>query len=334
MPPIQIRLISRDNGVGLSRDLDLMQAALRGQMSSERVGIGGRNQMRWQLGRSWGQRMLQGQVPLQLFGERVYRHFLPLAQRNVLLPNPEWFLPRWLPLLPRFDAVLCKTRHAERIFRALGADARYVGFTSIDRMLPQVRRQPVFLHLAGRSSAKGTGVVLETWKRNPHWPLLVVVQHPRTARERVQAGNIDHRITYMDDAQLQLLQNACRFHLCPSETEGFGHYLMEGLSVGAVVLATAGEPMDELVSAQRGIGIPIAGSRNDGLVRRYQVDSTGVTGAVEQALALDEAALLRLSNAARAFYLANDRGFRQRFRSALQELVPDAAGVSMAGVEQ
>ena len=61
-----------------------------------------------------------------------------------------------MPLLPAFDAVLCKTRHAERIFRALGSDARYVGFTSPDRMREAVPRERVFLHLAGRSSAKGT----------------------------------------------------------------------------------------------------------------------------------------------------------------------------------
>ena len=38
------------------------------------------------------------------------------------------------------------------------------------------------------------------------------------------------------DAELREIQNANLFHLCPSETEGFGHYIVEALSVGAIVL--------------------------------------------------------------------------------------------------
>lgn len=310
----QVRLISRENGVGLSRDLDLMAGILAGRLQVERLGIAGRSRMRVQELGLWSRRLMHGKVPLQLFSERVYRRCLPLAERNLLLPNPEWFLERWLPLLPAFDAVLCKTRHAERIFRALGSDARYVGFTSPDRMREAVPRERVFLHLAGRSSAKGTQTLLATWQQHPEWPLLVVVQHPKVAIGKVQAGNVDHRIAYLGDAALRTLQNRCLFHLCPSETEGFGHYLMEGLSVGAVVLATAAEPMDELVTAQRGIRIPVAGSRAEGLARRYFVDAAGITAAVEQALALEEEDLTQLSSNARAYYLDNDAAFARRFQ--------------------
>ena len=47
------------------------------------------------------------------------------------------------------------------------------------------------------------------------------------------AANIDHRIGYLDEAELKRLQNAHVFHLCPSETEGFGHYLVEAMGIGA-----------------------------------------------------------------------------------------------------
>jgi glycosyltransferase involved in cell wall biosynthesis len=330
----QVRLISRENGVGLSRDLDLMAGLLAGQARVERLGIGGRSRMRLQELGLWGRRLLHGKAPLQLFAERVYRRCLPLAERNLLVPNPEWFLERWLPLLPAFDAVLCKTRHAERIFHALGCDARYIGFTSPDRMQAAVPRQRVFLHLAGRSSAKGTQALLATWQRHPHWPLLVVVQHPKIATAKVVAANIDHRIAYLDDAALQALQNQCLFHVCPSETEGFGHYLMEGLSVGAVVLTTDAEPMAELVAAQRGIHIPVAGSRTDGLARRYFVDGEGIAAAVEQALALDAAALARLSHAARSYYLCNDRAFARRFQREVLAWTRSAAALPLAEVER
>ncbi len=330
----QVRLISRENGVGLSRDLDLMAGILAGQLQVERLGIGGRGRMRVQELGLWSRRVMHGKVPLQLFSERVYRRCLPLAERNLLLPNPEWFLERWLPLLPRFDAVLCKTRHAERIFRALGSDARYVGFTSPDRMREAVPRERMFLHLAGRSSAKGTQTLLATWQQHPEWPLLVVVQHPKVAVGKVHAANIDHRIAYLGEAALRTLQNRCLFHLCPSETEGFGHYLMEGMSVGAVVLATAGEPMDELVTAQRGIRIPVANSRTDGLARRYLVDAEGISAAVERALALEEEALMQLSSNARAYYLSNDAAFARRFLREVMDGMPHRSMLPLAEVER
>ncbi|MFT4248166.1 MAG: glycosyltransferase [Pseudomonas sp.] len=329
MVPPEIRLISRDNGVGLTRDLALMADVLRGTGARvEQVGFGSTGmRTRFRTGRLWASRLAHGKVPAQIFSERVYASCLPLAARNLLVPNPEWLLPKWLPLLPRFEAVLCKTRHAEGIFRALGCRTRFIGFTSEDRHDAGVERRRAFFHLAGRSSAKGTRVVLEAWRRHPEWPLLTVVQNPRTAGERVCAPNIDHRLEYLDDAQLRELQNAHQFHLCPSETEGFGHYLMEAMSVGAVTLTTAAEPMDELVTAERGILIPPVHSVRRQLATYYYVDAAGIEDAVARALALSEARLAELSAHARAHFVLNDQAFSARF---CQAVMPHMAGDEQA----
>ena len=117
LSPSTIRVISRDNGVGLSRDLSLIASVLHDAGAAvETVGFGG-----GQLGNRarelglWARCMTRGKVDTQLFVERVYQRCLPLARRNLLMPNPEWFLPKWTPALPRFELVLCKTHHAETI---------------------------------------------------------------------------------------------------------------------------------------------------------------------------------------------------------------------------
>lgn len=322
---MDIRLLSRDNGAGLTRDLALMEASLHARgVAVQRVGFhssGLRQYLRE--GQLWLQRTWGGRVPVQIFSERVYPRCMALADYNLLLPNPEWMLPKWMPYLSGFDAVLCKTWHAERIFRALGCRTRYVGFSSEDRHDPSVLRRRAFFHLAGRSSAKGTKVLLETWKRHPEWPLLTVVQSPRKVETPTFAANIDHRVEYIDDVRLRELQNAHAFHLCPSETEGFGHYLMEAMSAGAVTITTAAEPMNELVTAQRGILIPPKTSLRSELVSRYYVDAAGIEEAVERALALSTVEIEWLSRQARDFYLNNDAAFCTRLHDAVAAVLPD-----------
>ncbi len=313
-----IRVLSRDNGVGLSRDLHLVAQVLRDAGADvQSVGFGGSqwgNRLRE--AELWAQRALHGRVDTQLFLERVYPRCLALAEHNLLMPNPEWFLPKWRSWLPRYERVLCKTRHGERIFAGLGCRTVFTGFTSEDRCDPAVPRLDAFFHLAGRSSAKGTQVLLETWRLHPEWPRLTVVQHPKVGRPGPPRANIEHRIDYLDDASLRRLQNAHRFHLCPSEVEGFGHYLMEALGVGAIVLATDAAPMNELVTPDRGLLIPVAGTRREGLVEHALVDRAGIENAVARALALTPAEGTALGTRAREFFLANDRDFRQRLPAA------------------
>lgn len=311
---MKIRLVSRDNGAGLARDLRLAAGELEAAghrvqafaMGNEKGVVAMREALL---------RVRRACVDVQLSFERVRPRLLPLAARNVLVPNPEWFDGQAARLLPAFDAVLCKTRHAVPAFAALGADARFVGFTSEDRMDAAVPRRRAFLHVAGRSSAKGTRAVVEAWRRHPEWPRLTVVAHAQALD--ASAPNIAHHARRIDDAQLRMLQNAHRFHVQPSEVEGFGHVLAEAMSTGAVVLATAGAPMDELVTPARGVMVPTAGARREGLATVHRIDADGVEDAVLRALALDDEGADALGCAARAWFVANDARFRACFPGAV-----------------
>ncbi|WDS35893.1 glycosyltransferase [Pseudoxanthomonas sp.] len=314
----RVRLITRDNGVGLRRDMEIVARALRGaQIHSEALSFGGTRVLNnlMQAGTRL-KAVAGGRIDTQIFLERIYRGVLPAAHRNVLIPNPEWMLDKWLPLLPQFERVLCKTRNAERVFSELGCNTRYIGFTSEDRFDASVPRERAFLHVAGRSTAKGTEAVMQAWLQHPEWPMLTVVQSRDVPR--VEAANIDHRLDYLDDAELRRLQNAHAFHLCPSEAEGFGHYLVEALSTSAVVITTDGEPMNELVTPERGILLQPAGQRPMALGTRYTVDVAGIEDAVTRALALAPDTCAAMGAAARGFFLENDAAFPQRLANALQ----------------
>src|SRR6185295_13835563 len=120
---------------------------------------------------------------------------------------------------------------------------------------------------------------------------LTVVQNPRAAKPGAPAPNIRHLIDYLDDAQLKRLQNAHRFHLCPSETEGFGHYLVEAMGIGAVTLTLDAPPMNEMITPERGLRVPTARTGAQNLATTYFYDEAAMQAAIERALALDDAQL-------------------------------------------
>jgi glycosyltransferase involved in cell wall biosynthesis len=328
---IRVNLVARDNGFGLSRNLMLLHDALadagfavtvsgirRGALRKAlhplklRAGtlarrLSGRGACRWDL---------------NLMLERVRPEYLAAARRNVLMPHPEWFDERDRAWLPRLDRVFALTRHAVPIFEALGARVDCTGFTSEDRLDAAVPRERAFFHLAGRSRNKGTDTLLATWRRHPEWPRLTVLQSPRVARAAIAAPNIAHRVGYLHDAELKRIQNAHRFHLCPSETEGFGHYLVEAMGVGAVVVTLDAPPMNEMVTPARGALMPPSRTGTQSLATTYFYDETALENVIERLLATPDAELARMGEAARAWFDDNDRAFRARIANAIRGL-PD-----------
>src|SRR5258708_14428823 len=156
--------------------------------------------------------------------------------------------------------VLFKTRPAMSILASEAKAAGFVGFTSPDRRDSSVSpRWDAALHVCGWNPHKGTDAVVGAWSRHPEWPHLTVVsQLPVSASP---SGNVEFLTTRIADARLQRLQNECAIHVCPSEVEGFGHTLMEGMSCGAVILTTDAPPMDELVSTDEGFLVPHASTQ-------------------------------------------------------------------------
>jgi len=331
----RINLIGWDNGVGLSTDLRLLVERL--QQHRHRVNLSTLRRgklrkifrplaMRARIG---AQRVMGAQVRLydvNIFLEHVRPEYLPLARCNVLIPNPEWFDDVDHGLIDTVQGVLAKTRHAEAIFRGWLPATQFIGFTSRDRRDVDVARRRAFFHLAGRSENKNTEPLLALWRRHPEWPLLTVVQNPRTATPGAPAANIDHRVDYLDDADLRRLQNEHAFHICPSQTEGFGHYLMEALGIGAVTITLDAAPMNELVAADHGLLVAARPIGTQNLSTIYTFDDADMERAITECIAMPDARVEEFSRAARAFYERNDRRFGERLGEAMR-VVENAAAL-------
>jgi len=327
---IRVHLVARDNGAGLSRDLEILRVAIGEagfDLTISAIGAGGlrrqlqfarvRAKLAW---RGFREGRAHARFDVNLMDERLRPKYVPLARRNVLMPHPEWFDVAWTKDLGLIDSVFAKTRHAVPLFEALGCRADFVGFTSIDRRLADVPREPTFFHLGGRSGNKGTQATVDAWLRHPEWPLVTIIQRKPLKLPPTLPSNIRLITDYIDDADLRTLQNRNLFHLCPSETEGFGHHLVEGMSVGAITLATDAPPMNEMVTNERGVLVPYVRTGTQQLATTYFVDGAAIEAGVARMLALDAAQRRSLSDAAREWWEQNDRAFRQRLATAIRSL--------------
>lgn len=327
---ISVHLVARDNGAGLSRDLEILKRAIGEagfELTISAIGAGGlrrqvqfarvRTMLAW---RGLREGAARRRFDIGLMDERLRSKYVPLARRNVLLPHPEWFDVAWTPNLGLVDRVFAKTRHAVPIFEALGCRTDFVGFTSIDRRLADIAREPTFFHLGGRSGNKGSQAIVDLWSRKPSWPLLTLIQRKPLRLPSTMPSNIRLITDYIDDTELQALQNRNLFHLCPSETEGFGHHLVEGMSVGAITLATDAPPMNEMVTNERGVLAAYARTGTQQLATTYFVDPAALEAGVERMLAFDAGARRTLSEQARDWWIDNDRAFRQRLAAAIASL--------------
>lgn len=314
-----IRIITQDNGVGLVKDAELLTAALKkGHFRVEQ------NRFKTNKISKWLQRLAINQsahIPsINIFLERLHPSLFNSAKLNLLMPNPEWTLPKWIRHLPALDFILVKTRHAETIFSDLGCNTRYTGFSSEDRWLPEVAKQSGFFHLAGKSSNKGTDSLIALWRKHPDWPLLTIVQHPSKAGTDASTHNIRHVLKYLDDAELKLMQNQHVFHLCISDTEGFGHYLMEAMSMQAVAITTDAPPMNELVTAERGLLVGYDRTSKQNLATCYHVGETQLQTVIERALTMTMEQTVELGVAARKFFLSNDAEFKERIHLLMEDM--------------
>ena len=340
---LSVNIIGCDNGVGLSRDMRLLADAF--QRAGAEVTITARPVERGKLRkvrrffkvaqiRMLWRRICGAALPrfdINLMVETIHPEYFSWAATNAWMPNPEWTSTRDVAALRRIDVVLAKTRHAERLFAARGCRTRFVGFSSLDRDDPSVPRERAFFHLAGSSSSKGTDALYRLWCRHPEWPVLTIVRSRRAiplggGDAPATTPNVDLHEGYVDDGELRRCQNRHRFHLCPSETEGYGHYIGEAMSVGAVVATLDAEPMNELVGPDRGLLIAPSGSGKKHLATTYYFGDAQMESAILRMLALDDATLDALGANARAWFRHN----RERFQAAVADWL--AAQAEAAGM--
>ena len=290
---MKVRIISRNNGWGLSQDIAILRSAL--------VGISGKSitveYADWRA-------IPTGKADLNVFLELLNPAWYAFAERNVLVPNPEWFMPAWLPHLKALEAVWCKTQDATRIFAQHHPRTEYIGWTSRDCLEAKVPRERSLIHIAGDSVSKGTRHVIAAMARMPEYHLTILTSQrwgPVTANVTV--------LGRLEGPEFLVEQNRHMIHLCPSTYEGFGHYINEARSVGAFIITTNAAPMNELVTEEFGMGCAVASTGPERMGYAHQADPQALADCIRLAMKAPEESLRQCGVKARAAYLAGRSEF-------------------------
>jgi len=322
------RLVYWNTGFGILRDAALIEAALQDEGYTVASTVSRQRSDKRERAMKFLTQVPRLAAPdhLQCHLEQIHREQFLFARRNVVFPNPEFTHPAVFARLPRLTKIACKTRHALALMEPLGP-AEYVGFTSLDRMDPRFEKDyNAYLHLAGASHLKGTLRLLREWATHPEWPLLTVVWAPVDAFNRpraapgITAANIRLIAAKLSNDEVVELQNRCGVHLCTSRTEGFGHYIVEALSCGAVVVTTDAAPMNELVSPDYGFPIACSASGQHFMNTLYDFEPAALERAMARLVSLPTTEKAAMGARARAWYEANDRAFRARIRAFFRSL--------------
>jgi glycosyltransferase involved in cell wall biosynthesis len=299
---VKIHLFCEANGKGLQKDRDVLLDAFTALNCDIK----------------WIDIKSHDEVPyadINIFVQEINCHYLNYGKINWFIPNPEWYLQD-IKLLHSIDLILCRTKEVERIFSNLKQNTYFLGFTSPDHFEKKIKKKVnSYLHVAGSSEYKGTSAIKKAWLVNSKFPHLVILKQ---FDKKIKKKNITLVNRFIPEKELLKLQNSSLVHLALSETEGFGHYIMEAMSVGAVVITTDAPPMNEFIEDPRCL-VPYYKKSSEKLATKYFVNAQDIEDNIRSLQRISLADLEKMGALNRKRYLDLTKKFNHNLKNLIEQ---------------
>lgn len=302
---LNVNIFSMNNGKGLQLSRQILKNALEelGHVVNEKEF----NEIK---------KENETEADINIFFEFLCPNWFSSAKLNWFVPNPECYTQN-KALLDCVDLILCRTHEVEKIFQALDKKTYFLGFSSRDCYLDSVEKSySDCFHLAGGSSLKGTLAIIESWKKNKQMPNLLMITH-NWNNLPVLNNNICSINLKIPEDELHYFQNYNGIHLCPSEAEGYGHYLMEAMSTKAVVMTTDAPPMNEFITDKRCL-IPYQKTAPCQLGTRYFINPQKLAAKLKNLMALSKEELEKIGERNRSTYLQMTYDFKENLKLLME----------------
>jgi hypothetical protein len=198
-----------------------------------------------------------GEAELNFFIEVINPALFPYAAKNIWIPNPEWTYKTWEPYLYMVDEVWVKTLDAVKIFGDLGIAARYVGWTSADKVFPETKDYTKAIVPIGKNMWRNPKPLIQAYmkikalkelpgfyEKLPHVTMVYQIKLPDVPESvKDKFTCITERLS---DKDYDALLHESGLAICLSVAEGFGHAVNEAMSAGCNLLLSPIEPFREL----------------------------------------------------------------------------------------
>ncbi|GMF44856.1 unnamed protein product [Phytophthora fragariaefolia] len=215
-------------------------------------------------------------------------YLMPNIEMIELTPEHYW----------RVDIVLCKTKVCyDRVTRWYKQEGNprnvqvfYTKHTSSDQaqfarkrmgdaaIAPKDFSDITFVHTAGSSIWKGTKELLDCWTSTPGLPPLDLYMNEGPYNYLMKGAygkwvwwyswsTVNLHFGMLDRVSFSKLTAEAAFLMCPSLSEGYGHYINQARAAGAVIVTTDAPPMNELIlSNEMGVLVPTRIAKHTGMM--------------------------------------------------------------------
>ena len=166
--------------------------------------------------------------------------WIPWATTNILMVNPEQYVPAWDPYLPKFDVVVVRDPITLEVFRDKKANVEYIpwGIPKSVFPTPESKTFQEFLWvLAGSKNKRAFApILLKAWK--PSYPRLTVTTTSAFDLSGLEQlpGNITILNREFGPEEREKFFSSFQGHICCSRAEGFGYTAAEAELNGAFTI--------------------------------------------------------------------------------------------------
>lgn len=195
------------------------------------------------------------EAELNFFIESINPALFVFAAKNIWIPNPEWTCKTWEPYMKMVDAIWVKTHEAEKIFEKLGVSTTYIGWTSVDKMLPPKKDYDQAIVPVGKNIWRHPKPIIQAYMRiqqqNPALFTSLPILHIVCQLDLPEIpSNVTTKILVykekMPVEEYDKLLHTCGLVISTSAAEGFGHAVNEAMSAGCYPILSLIEPHREL----------------------------------------------------------------------------------------
>ena len=278
------------------------------------------------------------EAEINFFIESINLSLFVYASKNILIPNPEWTYKTWKPYVNMVDDVWCKTKEAVEIFGNVGVPAKYIGWTSVDKIFVRVKDYDQAIIPVGKNAWRHPKPLVQAYMRikttDPalffKLPLVHIVHQVDLPPipEEVSLKFISHH-EKMPVAQYDELLQRCGLVISTSAAEGFGHAVNEAMSTGCIPMLSPISAHMELFDQGRFFAESKSLEHPECLGELMDVSVDSVIRQLKTYVSDTQAFKEKESTKARRAYETRHEEFLERMDTVLRSMVRDMPEYSL-----